>query len=425
MIKRWLATMGIHNIDDVAADGVAVLMILLLAVVLHLTLGRGLRAAILRFAGNTTTTWDDLLVEYKVVQRLLLLLPTAVIWFGVRALPDVNHTLEVVVERAAEALVTILVARVLDALLRAGHALYDRTPDAKLRPIKGYVQVSRLVLWMAAVLVAVAAIFDKSPLLFLSGIGAMTAVILLVFKDTLLGLVASIQLASNDMVRVGDWIELPPHAADGEVVDIALHTVKVRNWDNTITTVPTWALMSEGFKNWRAMQESGGRRIRRALTIEHSSIRHLDDDEINELRGVRLLTKYLDEKRKQLRQLNEVVPGEAQRVATNMRRLTNIGTYRAYLQAWLTAHPLIHKDMQCMVRQQAPTSDGLPIEVYCFTTTTAWAEYENIQSDIFDHALAVAGEFGLRVYQAPSSADVRLLRGASSTPSTATKPAGD
>ena len=212
------------------------------------------------------------------------------------------------------------------------------------------------------------------------------------------------------MLRVGDWIEMPSNNADGDVVDIALHTVKVRNWDNTITTVPTWSLIAEGFKNWRAMQESGGRRIRRSVTIEHSSIRHLTDAEIDELRGIQLLTHYLDVTRKEVRALNAVVPGEAQRVATNLRRLTNIGTYRAYLQAWLNGHPRLHKEMTCMVRQLQPTSDGLPIEVYCFTATTKWVEYERLQADIFDHALAVAGEFGLRVYQAPSSADLRLLR---------------
>ena len=406
----WSAFLDVNGIDGVLADGLALLLVVLLAVLVHLTIGRGLRASLLRFAGSTTAQWDDVLVEFKVVQRLLVLLPLAVIWFGIRGLTDVNPTLAVIVERAAEAFAAILVARVLDAALGAGHAFYDRTPDAKTRPIKGYVQVTRMLLWIATGLVALAAVLDKSPLLFLSGIGAMTAVLLLVFKDTLLGLVASVQLASNDMLRVGDWIEMPSNNADGDVVDIALHTVKVRNWDNTITTVPTWSLIAEGFKNWRAMQESGGRRIRRAVTIEHSSIRHLSDQEIDELRGIQLLTDYLDEQRVQLKALNAVVPGEAQRVATNLRRLTNIGTYRAYLQRWLNAHPRLHKEMTCMVRQLQPTADGLPIEIYCFTNTTAWVEYETLQSDIFDHALAVAGEFGLRVYQSPSSADLRLLR---------------
>ena len=403
----WGAFLDVNGIDGLLADALALVMVVLLAVLVHLTVGRGLRASLLRLAGSTTTQWDDILVEHKVVQRLLMLLPITIIWFGIRALPDVNDTLALVVERAAEAIAAILFARVLDATLSAGHAFYDRTPDAKTRPIKGYVQVTRLLLWVAVVIIALAAILDKSPLLFLSGIGAMTAVLLLVFKDTLLGLVASVQLAGNDMLRVGDWIEMPSNNADGDVVDIALHTVKVRNWDNTITTVPTWSLIAEGFKNWRAMQESGGRRIRRAVTIEHSSIRHLTDSEIDELRGIQLLTGYLDKKRHELRMLNDVVPGEAQRVATNLRRLTNIGTYRAYLQAWLDGHPRIQKQMLCVVRQLAPTADGLPIEIYCFTNTVAFVEYENIQSDLFDHALAVAGEFGLRVYQSPSSADVR------------------
>ncbi|HEY1099368.1 MAG TPA: mechanosensitive ion channel family protein, partial [Myxococcota bacterium] len=208
--KTWLGgLLDVNGIDGIAADALALLMVVLLAVLLHLTLGRGLRAALLRVAASTSTSWDDVLVEHKVLHRGALLLPAAVVWFGIRAMDDVNKTLALVVERAAEAVVTILIARVLDALLSAAHAFYDRTPDAKTRPIKGYVQVTRMLLWIAAVIVAAAAVLDKSPLLFLSGIGAMTAVLLLVFKDTLLGLVASVQLGSNDMLRVGDWIEMP------------------------------------------------------------------------------------------------------------------------------------------------------------------------------------------------------------------------
>ncbi len=265
----------------------------------------------------------------------------------------------------------------------------------------------------AAVVVMIAALADKSPLIVLSGFGAMSAVLMLVFQDTIKSFAAGLQIEGNDMLRVGDWIEMPQAGADGDVIDIALNTVKVQNWDKTIVTIPTWKLMSESFKNWRGMSESGGRRIKRTLMIDAGSIRFLDDEEIDRLSEVELIADYVREKAsavKVSRSMKASELGEAlARVPANQRRLTNLGTFRAYTNAYLQANSSIHKDMTLMVRMMQPTAEGVPMELYCFTTTTRWVDYEAIQGDLFDHLLAILPEFGLRVFQAPGGADMRGL----------------
>jgi len=249
----------------------------------------------------------------------------------------------------------------------------------------------------------------RSPLIFLSGIGAMTAVLLLVFKDTILSLVASIQLTGNDMLHVGDWIEMPSYGADGDVIDIALHTVKVQNWDKTITTVPTYALISNSFKNWRGMSESKSRRIKRSIHIDVSTIRFLADAEIARFGEWAVLGDYMAEKQAELAEWNRQ-DGRNAEIGADIRRLTNVGTFRAYVERYLRAHPKIHRDRTLLVRQLAAAETGLPIEIYCFTNDIVWANYEAIQADIFDHLLAIAGEFGLRVFQKPSGADLERVQ---------------
>lgn len=262
---------------------------------------------------------------------------------------------------------------------------------------------------MAAILIGimiVSLLMGKSPLLLLSGLGAMTAVLMLVFKDPILGLVAGIQLSANDMLKIGDWLEMPKYGADGAVTDIGLTTVKVRNWDNTVTTIPTYALISDSFKNWRSMSESGGRRIKRSLNIDTGSVHFLSEEEQRRLQRNPLLHSYLNVKTQELSQHNQEIAVDLAS-PLNGRRLTNLGTLRAYLEAYLRAHPRIHQNMTLMVRQLAPTPEGLPLEIYAFTNTTVWAEYESIQADIFDHILAVIDEFGLRVHQTPTGNDLR------------------
>ncbi len=267
--------------------------------------------------------------------------------------------------------------------------------------------------WIAALVVVASVLAGRSPVVFLSGLGALAAVLMLVFRDTILSLVASVQIASNDMVRIGDWVSMPQAGSDGEVIDIALHTVKIQNWDKTISTIPTGKFISESFKNWRGMSESGGRRIKRSLAIDMSSVRFLGEAEIDELSRRELIHDYLR------RAAAETARYNAERAAGNpgripeIRRLTNLGTFRIYVQKYLEAHPRTHKEMTLLTRQLAPSPQGVAIEVYCFSNDTAWANYEAFQADIFDHLIAVLPEFGLKAYQAPAGTDVtRALEGA-------------
>jgi len=342
----------------------------------------------------------------KAVARLANVLPAMIIGNGIHLVPNLPAELVTVVRNVAAACIVLSVAFAISGGLDYVNELYRRRPESNNRPIKGYVQLLKIVLAVGATILVIATLMEQSPLLLLSGLGAMAAVLLLVFKDTILSLVASVQLTSNDMLRVGDWIEMPALNADGDVIDIALHTVKVQNWDKTITTIPTHRLIAESFKNWRGMSESGGRRIKRPLLIDQNSIRFLEPDEVQRMHRFSLLVDYLARKDEELRHWNDTQAG-AGTDPVNARKLTNIGTFRAYVIAYLQAHERIAKDKTMLVRQLDPTAAGLPLEVYCFTNTTAWGEYEAIQSDIFDHLLSIMPEFGLRLFQEPSGLDLR------------------
>lgn len=275
-------------------------------------------------------------------------------------------------------------------------------------PLKGIIQSLKIVAAIAVVIFIISVLIGQSPVILLSGLGAMTAVLMLIFKDPILGLVAGIQLSANNMLSIGDWLEMPKYNADGAVIDIGLTTVKVRNWDNTVTTVPTYSLISDSFKNWRAMSESGGRRIKRAILIDVTSIKFISEKEMQRLTKSRLLSQYILDKSQEVQAYNQS-RSEDLSSALNGRRLTNIGTFRAYLEVYLRNHPRIHPNMTLLVRQLAPGTTGVPIEIYAFTKTVAWAEYEGIQSDLFDHIFAVVGEFDLRVFQEPSGYDMAGL----------------
>ncbi|MDZ4370661.1 MAG: mechanosensitive ion channel [Phenylobacterium sp.] len=343
-----------------------------------------------------------------VVARLSNIVPALVIQVGIGLVPHLPLALVVLTRNVAMAFIILTAALALGGVLGIANDVYQRRPDAANRPIKGYLQVGKLIVYSAAVILMIAALMDRSPLLLLSGLGAMAAVLMLVFKDTILSLVASVQISSNDMVRVGDWIEMPQLNADGDVIDIALHTVKIQNWDKTITTIPTHRLISESFKNWRGMSESGGRRIKRALMIDQTTIRFLSPSDVKSLQRFSLLTEYLETKQADIARWNRA---QADRTLekVNARRVTNIGTLRAYIFAYLRAHPGISQEMTLLVRQLEPSATGLPIEIYCFTTTTAWNDYEAIQGDMFDHLLAILPEFGLRLFQQPTGRDLASL----------------
>ncbi|KIR15181.1 Miniconductance mechanosensitive channel YbdG [Pseudomonas fluorescens] len=383
---------------------------LMLLLLIALVLGRVARYLILHAAKllgrQPALNWVNDLRQNKVFHRLAQMTPSLIIQFGLHLVPELSKTSMIFLGNVALAFTILFMVLSLSALLSAMLDVYARTEHARTRSIKGYVQLTKMVLYVFGAIIIVATLIDRSPLLLLSGLGAMSAVILLVYKDTLLSFVASVQLTSNDMLRVGDWIEMPQVGADGDVVDITLHTVKVQNFDKTIVSIPTWRLMSESFKNWRGMQQSGGRRIKRSLFIDASGVRFLHDEEEQRLTQVRLLTDYIGRKQAELKAWNEA-QGNVAAMSANRRRMTNLGTFRAYALAYLKSHPEIQPNMTCMVRQLQTTAQGIPLEIYCFTRTTAWADYERIQGDIFDYLLAVMPEFGLNLYQQPSGTDLR------------------
>jgi len=387
-----------------AAQTAGLLLVALVAYLSDKVAGRVLLTAIHRIVKRTAFQWDDQLLEARVFHRLAHLAPATVIYFGTLLLPSLSPGVTVLLSRVAASVIVLVALMSANALLTAINEIWASTPSGQDRPIKGYLQVVKLLLSVIGAIVIVAALIGRSPLYFLGGLGAMTAVLLIVFRDTILSFVASLQIASYDLIRVGDWIEVPQYGADGDVVDIALHTIKVQNWDKTITTVPTHRLVEGSFKNWRSMPESGGRRIKRALHIDMNTIRFLTDDDVERFEQFTLLRDYIRDKREELAADAASRAGEAD-VSVNKRRLTNLGTFRAYVVNYLRHHPRIHQGMTLMVRQRDPTPDGLPLEIYAFSNETAWVEYEGIQSDIFDHVLSVAPELGLRVFQHPAGRD--------------------
>ena len=347
--------------------------------------------------------------QSHVISRLANIVPAIILSLGIAIVPGIPEAVVIVVRNVCSAFIILTIALAITNTLTLINRIYERRPKAHLKPIKGYVQIVNIVIYALATILMIATLIDRSPLILLSGLGAMAAVLMLIFQDTLLSLVASVQISSNDILRVGDWIEMPALSADGDVIDIALHTVKVQNWDKTITTIPTKRLISEPFKNWRGMQESGGRRIKRSIMLDQQSVHFIDKDETAHLCRFRLLKDYMSEKQGEIEAWNRELL-EQGKEPVNTRRITNIGTFRAYVERYLRSHPGIHQNMTLIVRQLNPTADGLPLEIYCFTNTVSWVNYEGIQSDIFDHLFAILPEFGLRVYQHPSGMDLKDLR---------------
>ena len=388
---------------------VGVLALLAGAIILDLIAKRLLVGTVRAFAKRSSFTWDDALVTHNVFGRLAQVVPALIVYVGVPFVPGLPEGVVQLMRNVAMGYMVLMLTLALTAVLSAANTIYASSPVAKDRPLKGFVQLVQIVVWIFGGIMIIAVVLDRSPLLLLSGFGAMTAILLLVFKDTILSLVASVQLTAQDMVRVGDWIEMPQFGADGDVVDVQLHTVKVQNWDKTITTIPTHRLITDSFKNWRGMSQSGARRIKRAIFVDVSSIRFQTQDEIDHFTRFALLKGYILNKEQELADYNEGLATEVDS-EVNRRRLTNVGTFRAYAYNYLKNHPKIHEGMTLIVRQLGPGPEGLPLEIYCFTNTTEWAVYEDIQSDIFDHLLAIVPEFGLRLYQKPAGSDLANLK---------------
>lgn len=325
---------------------------------------------------------------------------------GIDFIPILPDALGTIISNVANTFIIFFVVLAISSFLNVVNILYEQSPTARLKPIKGYIQIAKIALFTVAIILMVATLMDRSPLILLSGLGAMAAVLMLIFQDTLLSLIAGIQISSTDMVRVGDWIQIPSLDVDGNVIEIALHTVKVQNFDKTIMAVPIRKLVTDSFKNWRGMEETGGRRIKRSLFIDQSSIRFHTEEEQAYLSRFNLLENYFTNKLPEINEWNTQLDKNHD-VLANTRRLTNIGTFRAYVFAYLKKHLNIEQNMTLMARQLPPTPNGLPLEIYCFTNTTVWLEYEQIQSDIFDHFYSILPSFGLKIFQNPSGYDLR------------------
>lgn len=385
-------------------------IIFITAIIVHVILHWVVLRAFEKRANASSRLWLQIITQNKLFHQLAFTLQGIIV--NIQAALWLQKGSE-----AAEILVTCAQLWIMMYALLSLFSLLDvilnlsqKFPAASQLPLKGIFQGIKLISAIVVGILMISLLIGQSPAILISGLGAMAAVLMLVFKDPILGLVAGIQLSANDMLKLGDWLEMPKYGADGAVIDIGLTTVKVRNWDNTITTIPTWSLVSDSFKNWSGMSASGGRRIKRSISIDATSIHFLDEDERQRLHKAHLLKPYLTTRHQEIDAWNQQV--EAPESVLNHRRMTNIGTFRAYLNEYLRHHPRIRKDMTLMVRQLAPDDHGLPIEIYAFTNTVVWLEYESIQADIFDHIFAVVEEFGLRIHQSPTGNDIRALSGA-------------
>lgn len=377
-----------------------------------------------RIARRTKTTWDDILVNRKVFRNLAHLVPALIIYYSADfAYPEIHQNINELSDTAVSMLsrdyyfslsgFLNTIAKIyfifififsLNSFLNATLDIYNTTSFAKNRPIKGYIQLFKILIFSLSGILIVSILLDRDPTVLIAGLGAMGAVLLLIFKDSILGFVASIQLSGNNMVKMGDWIEMRSHGADGTVIDITLNTVKVQNWDRTISTIPTYAMVSDSFINWKGMEESGGRRIKRAVNIDMNSIKLCDTALLNRLEKFLLIRDYVKEKEKEIREYNQKRNISEDDIVSG-RKQTNIGIFRKYLEMYLRQHPMINNDMTFLVRHLHPTEKGLPLEIYVFCKDKAWARYESIQADIFDHILAVISEFDLRIFQEPTGSD--------------------
>lgn len=363
------------------------------------------------------TSNQSIFAEHSIIRRLANLVPALVVMNGVTTIPHLSPKLIMFIQMGAQAFIFLTIALTISEALNIFNLIYQRNPKSRNKPIKGYLQLIKLILFVVCGLMILGTFLKKDVFTLLAGFGAMAAVLMLVFQNTILSLVASVQIASYDMVRIGDWIEMPSLNADGDVIDMSLHTVTVQNFDKTFTTIPTNKLVTDTFRNWRGMSNAGCRRIKRSLFLDQSSVHFMSDEEQQKLKEFLLLDQYLDAKQSEIEDFNKHLSNQSR---YNQRRLTNLGTFRAYVEFYLKQHQGIAQNQTLLVRQLQPISEGLPLEIYAFTNTTAWASYEAIQSDIFDHLIAIIPEFGLRIYQAPSGHDFQNLNIGAANPTSLT-----
>lgn len=413
-LRNWLENLCLNaQVSNLITVILILIIVLLLAYLADYLAKNVLVTSIKRLVRKSKNKWDDVLISRKVIHRFSHLAPALIVYLAVNIIPVDFPLLSSIIKSGLYIYVILIVLLTLDALLSAFHDIYLTFPISQERPIKGYVQVTKIIIHSIGGILILSELLGKTPTGLLASLGALAAVLVLVFRDTILGFVSSIQLSANQMVKPGDWISMPSRNADGVVIDITVNTVKVRNWDKTISTIPTYALISESFQNWKGMQESKGRRIARSVYIDIKSISFCTEEMLDRFKKFKLIRDYIIAKKEEIDEFNKA-QGITSEDTVTRRRLTNVGVFRKYVQTYLEKHQKIHPNEApyiIMVRHLQPTEKGLPIQIYCFSKEVQWKDYEMVQADIFDHILAVISEFGLRVFQSPSSDDFRALIG--------------
>jgi len=412
IIRNWLINAGISEIySGYVKNAIVIVAIILFSIIVYFITKKIIIQILKKIALKTKFTWDDVLIEKRVFHRLAYLVPAIILHALVPSTITGYDIWISVLQGGLKIYIIIIILLVINSFLNALNEIYQQEfESAKSKPIKGYIQVVNIVAYVIGVILIISIIINRNPVTLFAGLGALSAVLLLVFKDSILGFVASIQLSANDMVRIGDWIAMPKFGADGTVVDINLTNVKVQNWDKTISTIPTYALISDSIQNWRGMEESGGRRIKRSININMSSVKFCSEEMLKRFQKIHVIKDYVIKKQEELDAYNEKKNIDNS-ILVNGRRQTNIGIFRNYLEAFLFNNENINHNMTFMVRQLPPSEKGIPIEIYVFSKVQEWIKYEQIQGDIFDHILAVIPQFDLQVFQEPAGVDFRSLAG--------------
>ena len=408
--KNWLESqIAIEWINNIILQTSTIILLLLIGYVLFFVGKFIVLGLIAKLIKKTETHIDDLLIQHRIPHRIIQLIILTIshqinksLFFSETVIYNINESI-------LSILIILSIIAIFDALLNFANSLFSQSKYAEKFPAKSLIQALKLILYFFGVIFILSIILDKSPLFFISGLGALTAVLLIVFKDPLLGLVAGVQVSANNLIQIGDWIEIPSHNSNGVVKDLTLTTLKVENWDQTISSIPMQTLITDSFKNWRQMGQSTGRRIKRSILIDANSIDFIDRELLDGLNQIPLLVEYLKEKDIELAEYNTSDSANSLNKTNIQRSLTNIGTFRAYCFEYLKNNPNVNSDLTLIVRQLEPTEGGIPLEIWAYSATTNWIAYESIQSDIFDHLYSVLHKFNLRVYQKPSGTDISII----------------
>ena len=405
-IDELLISWGMSpSLADMLDQFIAFAIILIIAFLADAVCRKILLEVVARLVKQTRATWDDIIFDRKVMIHLSRMVAPIIIYVFIPvAFAETSPSTMAFIQRVCLIYVIIAFLSFVNSLLKAVYTVYSEKEHLRNRPLKGMLQTVQVILWFVGGIIVVSILINKSPVSLLAGLGASAAILMLVFKDSIMGFVSGVQLSANDMLKVGDWIAMPKYGADGTVIEVSLNTVKVRNWDNTITTIPPYLLVSDSFQNWRGMQESGGRRVKRSINIDMTSVRFCTPEMLAKYRKIRLLKDYVEQTEQVITDYNREHDIDNS-ILVNGRRQTNLGVFRAYLTAYLKSRPDINQTLTCMVRQLQPTDHGIPMELYFFSAIKDWVPYEGVQADVFDHVLAIIPEFDLQVFQSPSGRD--------------------